>query len=157
LLPFPALFHNNTKPVSNQLSSGTASTFVLTANTGSSNNAKSLVLMIEHEDFTVVFTGDAEGPTEAQAITNFSNAVKATVLTTSHHGASTLGSNSAASAEATSPELLVSSAGNRFSTPDVPRRIGLRHWGRRSGIRSDVGLRTATLPHGRIALTTSLR
>jgi hypothetical protein len=39
---------------------GSASTFVLTANTGTSRNAQSLVLMIEYQDFTAVFTGDAD-------------------------------------------------------------------------------------------------
>jgi competence protein ComEC len=110
-------FHNNRQPVSDQLSCGTASTFILTANTGASNNAQSLVLMIEHEDFTVIFTGDAEGPTESQAMTNFQNAVKATVLTSSHHGASTFASNSQQWADAAAPEVLISSAGNRFFHP----------------------------------------
>jgi competence protein ComEC len=73
--------------------------------------------MIEHEDFTVVFTGDAEGPTESQAITNYNNSVKATVLTTSHHGASTFSSNSQLWANAASPDVLISSAGNRFFHP----------------------------------------
>jgi beta-lactamase superfamily II metal-dependent hydrolase len=67
---FPAHLHNNRQPVTTDLSCGSASTFVLTANTGSSNNAQSLVLMIECEDFTAAFTGDAEGATEAQAINN---------------------------------------------------------------------------------------
>jgi beta-lactamase superfamily II metal-dependent hydrolase len=33
---------------------------VLTANTGTSRNAQSLVLMIECQDFTALFTGDAD-------------------------------------------------------------------------------------------------
>ena len=117
---FPADFHNSRQPVSDQLSCGTASTFVLTANTGSSNNAQSLVPMIEHEDFTAVFSGDAEGRTESQAITNFRNAVKATVLTSSHHGATTFSSNSqlwALWANTSAPDVLISSAGNRFFHP----------------------------------------
>jgi hypothetical protein len=41
----------------------------LTANTGSSNNAQSLVLMIEHQDFTVAFTacgGTSRGTSDHQ-------------------------------------------------------------------------------------------
>ena len=114
---FPPRFHNNRQPVSADLPCGTASTFVLTANTGASDNAQSLVLMIEHEDFTAVFTGDAEGPTEAQALNNFANSLKATVMTASHHGASTFASNSQTWVDATAPAVLISSAGNRFFHP----------------------------------------
>jgi competence protein ComEC len=113
----PPHFHNNRQPVSADLSCGDASTFVLTANTGTSKNAQSLVLMIEYEDFTVVFTGDAEGVTESQAVTNYAEALKATVLTSSHHGASTASSNSPSWAVAMAPEVLISSAGNRFFHP----------------------------------------
>lgn len=113
----PAHFHNDRQPVSADLSCGTASTFVLTVGTGDSENARSLVLMIEHGDFTAVFTGDAEGTTEAQAITNFAQAVKASVMTASHHGASTNGSNSVLWADTTAPAVLVSSAGDRFFHP----------------------------------------
>jgi competence protein ComEC len=73
--------------------------------------------MIEYEDFTVVFTGDAEGATENQAVRNYNEALKATVLTSSHHGASTAGSNSFSWAAAMAPEVLISSAGNRFFHP----------------------------------------
>jgi hypothetical protein len=58
---FAAHFHNSRQPVSADLSCGAASTLVLTANTGSSNNAQSLLLMIEYEGYTAMFTGDAEG------------------------------------------------------------------------------------------------
>jgi competence protein ComEC len=113
----PPHFHNERQPVSADLSCGDAATFVLTANTGSAKNARSLVLMIEYEDFTAVFTGDAEGATEKQAVANYAEALKATVLTSSHHGASTAGSNSSLWAAAMAPEVLISSAGNRFFHP----------------------------------------
>jgi hypothetical protein len=48
---FPGHFPNNRQPVSAELSCGSASTFVLTANTGTSRNAQSLVLMIEFETY----------------------------------------------------------------------------------------------------------
>jgi competence protein ComEC len=113
---FPQGWHNEGQPVSD-LSCGDASTFVLTVNVGTSKNAQSLVLMIEYQDFTIVSTGDAEGETEQQAIDNFPGMLKATVMTSSHHGASSEGSNSQVWAEVTAPEVLISSAGNRFFHP----------------------------------------
>jgi competence protein ComEC len=114
---FPPHFHNGGNPIGADLSCGDASTFVLTVNTGSSRNAHSLVLMIEYQDFTAVFTGDAEGSTEARAITNFGTNVKATVMTSSHHGASTHASNSQDWATMTAPDVLISSAGDKFFHP----------------------------------------
>ena len=73
--------------------------------------------MIEYEEFTVVFTGDAEGITEDQARANFSGAVLATVLTGSHHGAATFQSNDDDWAEATAPSITVFSSGTRFGHP----------------------------------------
>lgn len=64
-----------------------------------------------------MFTGDAEGETEAQAINNFDSALKATIITARHHGASTFASNSQDWATAMAPEVLISSAGNRFFHP----------------------------------------
>jgi hypothetical protein len=94
-----------------------ASSFVLTVNTGTAKNAQSLVLMIEYEEFSVIFSGDAEGSTEAQAIANFDGNVKTTVLTASHHGANTNGSNGPDWISATSPEVVVYSAGTMFRHP----------------------------------------
>ena len=90
---------------------------MLTVNTGQEKTTQSLVVMIEYHEFTAVFTGDAEGPTESQAITNFANNLKATVMTGSHHGANTNGSNSAGWITATSPDVVVFSAGERFGHP----------------------------------------
>ena len=53
----------------------------------------------------------------AAAINNFDSALKATVITASHHGASTFASNSQDWATAMAPEVLISSAGNRFFHP----------------------------------------
>jgi competence protein ComEC len=112
----PAHFHNDGEPV-DALSCGDASTHVLTANTGASKNARSLVLMIRYEDFSVVFTGDAEGVTERQAIANFPDGLRTTVMTSSHHGAATHGSNSRDWVEATEPAVLISSAGSLHFHP----------------------------------------
>jgi beta-lactamase superfamily II metal-dependent hydrolase len=64
-----------------------------------------------------VFTGDAEGVTESQAVTNFANNLKATVLTGSHHGANTHGSNGASWVTSTDPDVVIFSAGGRFGHP----------------------------------------
>lgn len=114
---FPPNWHNDGEPLGADLSCGDASTFALTVNTGDSSNSKSLVLLIEYKDFTVIFTGDAEGTTEAQAIANFPDGVRATVLTGCHHGASTHQSNSATWAAATLPVVTVFSAGRKFFHP----------------------------------------
>jgi beta-lactamase superfamily II metal-dependent hydrolase len=116
---FPVGWHNDGQPLDNDLSCGLASTFVLTVNSGAggSKNTDSLVLMIEYEDFTAIFPGDAVGITEEFAAANFAGAVKASVLSASHHGAETFDSNSAAWAEATSPAVVVYSSGQRNGHP----------------------------------------
>lgn len=63
------------------------------------------------------FTGDAEGETENQARLNFDGNVKTTVLSGSHHGARTHGSNSPRWAETTAREVVVFSAGRKFDHP----------------------------------------
>ncbi len=113
----PANFHNDEDPIGADLSCGDASVFVLTVNTGSSKNAQSLVLEIRYEDFGATLTGDAEGRTERQARDNFDGNVKTTVLSGSHHGARTHSSNSVSWAAATSPEVVIFSAGRRFGHP----------------------------------------
>jgi competence protein ComEC len=114
---FTPHWHNNKEAIGSHLSCGIADSFVLTVNTGSSKNAQSLMLMLRYQDFTAIFTGDAEGSTEAQAISNYPNDLKATVLTSSHHGASTLGSNSQTWADAVVPKVLISSSGTGFFHP----------------------------------------
>lgn len=114
---FATGWHNDGEPIGASLSCGLASTYVMNVNTEGSKNAQSLVLMIEYGEFSAVFTGDAEGPTEALAIQNFAGNVKASVLTSSHHGASTHRSNSEDWAAATAPEVVIHSSGNRFFHP----------------------------------------
>jgi len=106
----------------NQLDCGDASVFILTVNTGVKTNAQSLVMLIEHHDFAVTFTGDAFGKTEKKAWQNHGGRVKTTVLAGSHHGASSNGSNGTARRssqwpEKTAPEVLVYSAGNKYRHP----------------------------------------
>jgi hypothetical protein len=117
---FPARWHNDGQPLRDELSCGLASTFVLTVNTGGSKNTDSLVLMIEYEDFTAIFSGDAVGITQEFAEANFRGAVKARVVSASHHGAGTFESNSAAWAEAKSPAVIVYSSGRLHGHPRCP-------------------------------------
>jgi len=114
---FPAGWHNGGNAISNGLQCGTATAFVLTVNSGSTRNDKSLVLMLEYSDFRVIFTGDATGTTESSAIANFAGNLKTTVLTGSHHGSNTHGSNGTPWASAASPDVIVYSAGTKFGHP----------------------------------------
>ncbi|MFO1344703.1 MAG: SH3 domain-containing protein [Rhodocyclaceae bacterium] len=114
---FPRNWHNAGQPITNGLQCGPATASVLTVNSGGSDNANSLVLMIEYDDFSVIFTGDAEGTTEANAMQNFSGNIKATLLTGSHHGANTKDSNSSAWAQATLPTVTVYSSGTKYGHP----------------------------------------
>jgi beta-lactamase superfamily II metal-dependent hydrolase len=124
---FASNFHNNQAELGDELSCGAASTFILTVNSGNSKNANSLVLSIQHGDFSAIFTGDAEASTERAAIDNYDGAVKATVLTGSHHGADTHGSNGSTKdvsvnnrsrwPAATVPEVVIYSHGRKFGHP----------------------------------------
>jgi len=113
---FSSGFHNNGAPVAD-LACGDAETFVLTVNKGIEKNSRSMVLRIEHGDFSVTFSGDAEEPTQNSVIANFPGGIETTVLTASHHGAETEKSNEPAWATATSPEVVIYSAGVRFYHP----------------------------------------
>jgi beta-lactamase superfamily II metal-dependent hydrolase len=95
---FTVRWHNDGQPLGDDLPCRLASTFVLTVNSGAggSENTDSLVLMIEYEDSTAIFPGDAVGITEEFTEANFRGAVKASVLAASNHGAATFDSNSAA-------------------------------------------------------------
>lgn len=114
-------FDNDQEPL-DELPCGLASAFVLTVNTGDTKNAESFVLQIEYDEFSIIFTGDATGATEAQAMANYSNALDTTVLTGSHHGAHTEGSNGTFTvsnnwASATNPEIMVYQSGTGFGHP----------------------------------------
>ena len=114
----PAHFHNDAFAIDDsRLDCGDALAYVLTVNTGSRKNAHSLMLSIDYGDVSAIFSGDAEGITERRAINNFDGAVKATVLSGSHHGAATRSSNSPIWATATAPEAVIYSAGRRFGHP----------------------------------------
>ncbi len=171
-----ANFDNNQNPL-DELPCGLASAFVLTVNTGNNKNAKSLVLQIEYDEFSVIFTGDAVGVTEAQAMSNYSNALDTTVLTGSHHGSHTNGSNgtdvvSSNWASATQPEIMVYQSGIEFGHPrcnitdsydgrTVTTSNHPFHCGKHDGVMPDVArdeptveAKYATEKNGTIVITT---
>lgn len=114
----PADFHNDEQAMDPVvLGCGLADVFTLTVNTGDSPNPNSHVMEIRYQDFGATFTGDAEGITEGQADTNYDGNVKTTVLSASHHGASSHGSNGSDWIDATDPEIVIFSSGPRFEHP----------------------------------------
>ncbi len=119
-------FHNDEQPMGAELSCGDASVYILTVNSGSTPNGNSLMLSIEYGEFAAVFTGDAEASSERRAIQNFGGALKTTVLSGSHHGADTHGSNGSSKQaggdpsewpEYTWPEVVVYSHGRKYGHP----------------------------------------
>ncbi len=164
----PADFHNDEFPMDPQiLGCGLAEVFTLTVNTGDGPNPNSHVMEIRYDDFGATFTGDAEGISEDQADTNYDGNVKTTVLSASHHGASSHGSNGAEWIEATDPEIVVFSSGPRFGHPrcDVVARYDdaletapshPTHCGDNLGFRRDNNTRLAkyvTATNGLIVIT----
>ena len=89
----PIDFHTDPSSPEPALSCGAAHTYILTnrakRNTTpkkSHRNANGMVVMIEYEDFRVIFSGDATGVTEREVMSNYPD-ISATVVTASHHGA----------------------------------------------------------------------
>ncbi len=116
-------FHNVPAQPEPNLSCGAASTFILTnrakGNTQpkkSDRNANSMVVMIEHGDFRVIFSGDATSVTEKEVMENFPD-VSATVVAASHHGATSHGSNHIDWAKKLKARAVVYSSGHRYGHP----------------------------------------
>ncbi len=109
--------HNDGEPLGDDLSCGMASTYVLTVNTGSNTSSRSLMVMIEYGSFTAIFPGDAQKVTQDNAIRNFSDGLQTTVLSASHHGARSAGSNNDDWVEATSPNVVNYSSGKPHGHP----------------------------------------
>lgn len=92
--------------------------YILGVNAGSTSNDSSMVIAMRYGSFQTIFTGDMTGTTE-----QYINAagppvpLKSNVITGAHHGADTFGSNSQSWANATAPQLLMFSAGERFLHP----------------------------------------
>lgn len=110
----PAGFNNGGAEVAD-LDCGDGATFVMTVNSGNGTNPRSMVVRVEHGSFSAILAGDATQVTEIAAMT-FPR-TQTTLLTGSHHGASTHGSNHADWASATKPQVTVFSAGAKHKHP----------------------------------------
>lgn len=110
---------NNTQPVAG-LACGTANTFVLTANAGAEDNAKSVVLRIVHGQFSATLTGDATAESLASILSNYRgniNGLATTFLGAPHHGSESEGSNSFVWPQVFQPRIVAYSAGERYFHP----------------------------------------
>lgn len=96
-----------------QFSCGAAKVQLLAVNSGKTRNANSLMLQLQYNNFQAIFTGDATGVSEKQALFNFPNIVKNTdVLLSSHHGTQTNNSNSVEWLKTLQPKTVIYSTGN---------------------------------------------
>ncbi len=102
----------------NELRCGAAETYILTVNEGSNPNANSLILLVEYGNFRIIFSGDAEGITERGAMANYGALLEdVSVLTSSHHGASSEQSNGDSWAAQTAPQTVIFSSGVLYKHP----------------------------------------
>lgn len=105
----------NTGSNSHALDVGNAKVKLLVMNEGYFNtnkwrrNRDSIILKLSQNNFSAVLTGDAYGSTEAGATSNQSGRVN--ILTASHHGSNTYNSNSQNWIDATTPDVVLYSAG----------------------------------------------
>lgn len=92
-------------------------------------NNDSLVLFMQHESFTALFTGDLEKEGEEEILTTYQGLQNITLLKAGHHGSKT--SSSMAFLKRLEPELSVFSAGknNRYGhpNPEVVKRFRDNH------------------------------
>lgn len=112
---FPAGASNSGRPLQD-LACGNG-TYMLTVNVGSTKNDSSLMMRVVYGSFSAIFSGDATGVTQESAVSNYPQGLLTTLVTGSHHGAWTMGSNSPAWAQATQPQLLIFSAGTKYWHP----------------------------------------
>lgn len=120
-------FANRGLPV-NELRCGSAETYILTVNEGNNPNANSLLLLVEYGNFRVIFSGDARGETEDGTMRNYGALIQdVSVLTSSHHGASTHSSNDTDWAQETAPQTVIFSSGLSHKHPK--RVAGERYLG----------------------------
>lgn len=87
---------------------------ILTANRGNSKNAQSLMLDLSYRNIKFLFTGDAEGSTELDALKNIEyrkNEKVSTIVFASHHGAESRDSNSSKWISSIKASTVIYSAG----------------------------------------------
>jgi len=115
---FPAGYANRGAPVSG-LQCGSAEVFILTVNSGTGPNDNSMMLMVRHGDFRVIFPGDAGGISEDTAVENFGALLnEVSVLAATNHGAAGTGGNQRSWARATSPQSVVFNTGLAGGNPE---------------------------------------
>jgi len=91
---------------------------ILGVNAGSTSNDRSMVISMRYGDFSTMFTGDMTDTTEQALYAAGPVApLMSSVVTGAHHGAESFGSNSPEWANATRPQFLMFSAGERFVHP----------------------------------------
>ncbi len=117
-----------------ELKCGSAISDVLIANatSGSSKNGDSIVLAITYAGTSVILAGDAEGETEAHAITSWQGQShledSRSIVIGSHHGADTHGSNGKDWAKVLAPYAVVFSAHTEHQTLRHPRCSVVRRY-----------------------------
>lgn len=94
------------------------SSYIVGMNAGTTSSDASMVVAMRYGSFQTMFTGDMTGVTE-QAINSAGpvTSLKSNVITGAHHGTASEGSNSLSWANATAPQLVMFSVGNRFMNP----------------------------------------
>lgn len=91
---------------------------ILAVNAGTTSNDASMVISMRYGNFSTIFTGDMTAATERAIVGAGPVApLASTVITGAHHGAESYGSNSPSWANATRPQFLMFSAGERFLHP----------------------------------------
>ena len=91
---------------------------ILAVNAGTTSNDASMVISMRYGRFSTMFTGDMTAATERAIVGAGPVApLGSTVITGAHHGAESYGSNSPSWANATRPQFLMFSAGERFLHP----------------------------------------
>jgi beta-lactamase superfamily II metal-dependent hydrolase len=114
---FPSGYANRGVPVEG-LSCGTANVYILTVNVGDDPDGGSLALLVQHDSFRIVLPGDADGATEASALSNFGSLIAdASVVVASRHGTDAGGSNHGAWTGRTAPQTVVFSTGTAHGQP----------------------------------------
>lgn len=93
-------------------------TYILGMNAGTTSNDASMVIAMRYGSFQTIFTGDMTAATESRIVAAGPPVpLQSNVITGAHHGSDTFGSNQPSWANATRPQLLMFSAGERFWHP----------------------------------------
>lgn len=90
-------------------------------------NQTSIILQIQWEGFSVIFTGDAEGTNTDEVVDNQGSSLKATIVTACHHGAETNYSNNKKWIKAVDAEYVVFSCAKHNGFHHPRYRIARRY------------------------------